>query len=102
MHTRSAVEAIPSDDTADTVLGQPNFTSSACNTGGISGSTVCRPSGMAIDASGNLFVADANNYRILEYDSPLTTDTMADRVIGQPNFTTTGCNTSGVSASGLL
>ena len=36
--------------------------------------------------------------RVLEYNTPLTTDTTPDRVFGQPSFIT---NTSGVTASRL-
>src|SRR5258708_30185812 len=48
------------------------------------------PLGVALDAQGNLYVADSFNIRVLEYDTPLTTDTTADHVFGQGgSFTTT-------------
>jgi hypothetical protein len=47
---------------------------------------------MFVDGSGNLWVPDALNNRVLLYVSPFTTDTVADAVIGQPSFTANGCN----------
>ena len=85
------------------VIGQPNFTSFGCNTGGIGSATLCKPQGVAVDAVGNLYVADSANNRVLEYDSPFTLDTTADRVFGQGgSFTSAACNTGGqVTASTL-
>ncbi len=83
---------------ADLVLGQPNFTSATANNGGISASTLNQPIGVALDAAGNVFVADQLNHRVLMYKQPLTTDAIADVVIGQANFTS---NASGVTASTL-
>ena len=90
---------LTSDATADRVFGQPNFTSQAC-AGGVdrSASTLCLPQTLKFDSAGNLWVADSSNHRVLEYDSPLTTDTVADRVFGQPNFNQTGC---ALTASGI-
>jgi hypothetical protein len=54
-----------------------------------------------VDASGDVFVADTSNCRVLEYDSPLTTDTIADQVFGQPGFVSNTCNNGGISANSL-
>ena len=84
--------------TADTVVGQGNdFTSNVCDydTDGSSATAIdlCYPTGAAVDSSGNLYVADNGNSRVLEYNTPLTTDTIADEVFGQySDFTFTGCN----------
>ncbi|HWP47882.1 MAG TPA: hypothetical protein VNM22_12025 [Candidatus Limnocylindrales bacterium] len=87
---------------ADLVIGQPDFFSAGCNTGGISASSLCLPIGIAVDSNGNLYVADFNNNRILEYNSPFTTDTIADKVFGQGgDFTTNACNKGGLSANSL-
>jgi NHL repeat len=76
------------DTVADRVFGQSgNFNSQTCNLGGISASSLCQPFGVAVDSAGNLYVEDDFNRRVLEYDSPLTTDAVADRVFGQPDFT---------------
>jgi len=87
---------------ADLVIGQPDFFSAGCNTGGVSASSLCFPVQVAVDPSGNLYVADFNNNRVLEYDSPFTTDTVADRVFGQGgSFTTNACNNGGLNANSL-
>jgi Ca2+-binding RTX toxin-like protein len=92
---------LTTDTIADQVFGQGgSFTSNTCNLGGVSASSLCHPTGVAVDGAGNLYVAERR--RVLEYDSPLTTDTVADRVFGQGgSFTTRTCNLGGVSASSL-
>ncbi len=89
------------DVTADMVFGQGgNFTSNKCNLGGRSASSICGPMGIAVDNGGNLYIADAFNNRVLEYNTPLTTDTTADRVFGTcGSFTSFAC--TGVSADSL-
>ena len=90
---------------ADRVFGQPDFISSAPNNGALSAASLYYPTGVAVDASGNVYVADANNSRVLEYDAPLAPgggtpgtpgaagDTTADAVFGQDgSFTTNDCN----------
>jgi uncharacterized repeat protein (TIGR03803 family) len=88
---------------ASTVFGQGgSFSSNTCNNGGISAASLCGPSGLAMDSSGDLFVSDLQNYRVLEYDSPLTTDTIADQVFGQTDFISNMCTPQDVvSASSL-
>src|SRR5262249_18606935 len=59
------------------------------NKGGLSAISLSSPSGLALDAQGDLYVADMFNNRVLEYSNPLTAfgDTTADRVFGQADFT---------------
>jgi hypothetical protein len=45
------------------------------------------PSGIALD-SGNLWVGDLSNHRVLKFVAPLTTGMAATTVIGQPDFAT--------------
>ena len=45
-----------------------------CNNGGISADSLCDPEGVAVDGAGNLYVADEENSRVLEYNTPLTTE----------------------------
>ncbi|MEO8055276.1 MAG: hypothetical protein ABI768_08985 [Acidobacteriota bacterium] len=100
---------------ADLVLGQPSLTRSACNGDGAfqrfpvrapaSAATLCSMpeeqislseqligANMAVDGAGNLYVPDSQNNRVLRYDSPFTTDAIADDVWGQADFTGRDCN----------
>ena len=88
---------------ANRVFGQSgSFNSAACNNGGISANSLCAPFGVALDTLGNLYVADSNNSRVLEYNTPLTTDTTADRVFGQSGFLIVGgCDDNGLGANSL-
>ncbi|MFM8445377.1 MAG: NHL repeat-containing protein [Methylococcus sp.] len=96
-HRVLAYQAPLSDTTADKVLGQDGkMDSNSCNLGGaVSNATLCGPTGVSTDVAGNLFVADHVNHRVLEYNTPLSTDASADKVFGQSNnFTTAACNTN--------
>ncbi len=84
---------------ADIVIGQPDFQHSLANypTGistGLSQSSLSAPTGLLVDGSGNLYVADTGNGRVLRFPTPFTNYTAgvmepADLVLGQPDFTTT-------------
>ena len=53
---------------ASNVLGQPDFTSNAGNNGGLTASALNVPYGIFFDeATGSLFVSDANNNRVLRF-----------------------------------
>jgi len=41
---------------------------------------------MAADDKGNLYIPDFGNHRVLRFNSPFETDTVADEVWGQPDF----------------
>ena len=84
--------------TADQVLGQGgSFTSSVCNNSTPNAGVLCDPMGVAVDGSGHLYVADFLNDRVLEYNTPLTPDTVADEVFGQGgSFASATCNYFGV------
>ncbi|HNE55398.1 MAG TPA: NHL repeat-containing protein, partial [Leptospiraceae bacterium] len=84
--------------TATRVYGQlGNFSSSTLNNGGISATSLSQPKGVAVDSSGNLYVADSGNNRVLFFSSPSTT---ATRVYGQGGiFTTNSAGTSSTSLS---
>jgi hypothetical protein len=105
----SSGESGAGDALADKVFGQSNnFTTKICNNGKAGGDvsgrgpdSLCGPTGVTADATGNLYVSDTNNSRILEYNTPLNPssgelgagDTTADNVFGQNgSFTTTGVN----------
>lgn len=80
LHFRSIVGS------ADVVFGQGgDFTSAVPSKGGVSASSLRGPSGVAVDASGGLYVADTGHHRVLHFPKGKT---VADRVYGQPDFTT--------------
>jgi sugar lactone lactonase YvrE len=78
------LDPLNTDATADQVIGQAgSFTTGVANKGGLSAESLNYPYGLLVDEYGNLYVADADNNRVLGYTAPLTTDTVADLVIGQ-------------------
>lgn len=90
---------------ADLVIGQPDFLSTASNRGGTgpAANTLSGPAGLTVDGSGRLLVADDGNNRVLMFESPATTDTVADGVFGQAGSFTSDVENigGGVSADGL-
>jgi hypothetical protein len=82
------------------VYGQAgSFATNTANSGGISANTLNLPAGVALDGSGDLYVADSSNNRTLFFSGSSTT---ATRVYGQAgSFTTNTANSGGVSASTL-
>ncbi len=102
---------------ADIVLGQPDLFSNKCNNGaaagdvgGLGADSLCGPERLAVDALGNLYVADAGNNRVLVYNTPFNAasgepgagDASADFVYGQGGaFTTRSCNPGGANATTL-
>ena len=73
------------------VIGQPSSTSVDCRT---AINRLCAPRGLAVDSAGDLLVADSGNSRVLIFIKPFVTDTNADFVLGQNNFTTANCGLS--------
>jgi uncharacterized protein (TIGR03437 family) len=90
---------------ADFVIGQKDFYSTQpLGPGTPVSSGLTTPNGLAVDRSGNLYVIDAGNNRILRYPRPYTQqfEQLPDRVIGQTNFNSSGSpNSGGVSAKSL-
>jgi hypothetical protein len=90
------------DLTADRVFGQMgSFTTNGCNTGGLSANSLCMAVDVAVDGADNVYVVDFQNNRVLEYYTPITTDTVADRVFGQGGSFTTGTYTTTATANTL-
>jgi sugar lactone lactonase YvrE len=85
------------DEAASIVIGQPNFTSLASATTQTGLET---PNDLAFDSSGNLWVVDSSNNRVLEYKAPLSTGEAASLVIGQPNFTSANTETTSTGLNG--
>ncbi len=78
---------------ADGVLGQSDFTK---NSTGTTQAKMNGPSGVTVDQFGRLFVADANNHRVLRFDNAALkpNGANADGVLGQSLFTTSNAKTS--------
>ena len=102
---------------ADLVIGQKDFVSNNYGVGGErpsngtlnppaapvlpSADTLHTPYDLAFDSSGNLWVADTGNNRVLKYSAPLRTGQSADLVIGQKDFVSGEINSGGLSANSL-
>ena len=86
------------DTSADEVWGQGgSFTTGSCNS--VSATSLCSPIKVALDSSANLYVGDAGNSRVLEYDegaNPPANQT-ANRFIGQTSATGHAINQGGAT-----
>jgi DNA-binding beta-propeller fold protein YncE len=60
---------LTTDGIADHVFGQPDFASGFPNYSGVSANGLQFPNCAALDARGNLYVADTGNNRVLVYDA---------------------------------
>ncbi|WP_238325525.1 NHL repeat-containing protein [Leptospira inadai] len=86
--------------TATRVYGQPDFTSNAANNGGVSATSANNPTGVTVDSSGNVYIAEFSNNRILRFPLGSTT---ADTVYGQTgSFTTNIPNKGGIPTENTL
>jgi hypothetical protein len=72
---------------ASVVLGQPDFTSTSAPTPPTP-TSMNSPRSVAVDAAGNLWVADSRNHRVLRYSPPFSNGKAASLVIGQPRLDT--------------
>ncbi|HZC22738.1 MAG TPA: NHL repeat-containing protein [Candidatus Binatia bacterium] len=83
---------VTSGQAANVVLGQANFTSS---TGATSATGLYYPVKATADSSGNVWVADCDNNRVVEYQAPFTNGMSASIVLGEPDMnTSTGGSTA--------
>ncbi len=90
---------------ADIVIGEPDIATAVCNYRGVTNpstethaparqptqSSLCYPTGLAVDpGTGDLYVADSSNGRVLRFPAPFvagTSNPQADLVLGQSGFT---------------
>ncbi len=77
------------------VIGQASETD-----GQVNASNLYNPFGIAFDGSGNLWVADSEDNRVLEFKAPLTSDEAASLVIGQSSLTSTSDDDARANMSG--
>jgi len=75
-------------EAASIAIGQPDFLTGTPNTGGLSASSLNRPTGrVAVAADGRVFVADSENNRVVAYSGiPGSMGAQATLVLGQPDF----------------
>ncbi len=69
---------------ASVVLGQPDMSSYTFQ--GEGPKTLEGPVGLGMDAAGNLYVADANDDRVAQFQPPFTTNMDASLEVGVPSF----------------
>jgi len=86
------------DTAADFVYGQGgDFATAVPSKGGPSASSLRNPTAVAVDRDGSLWVADTGHHRVLHFPKGKN---VADRVLGQPDFTTVSAPTV-VTASAM-
>jgi len=96
---RYAYPVTGNQPTAEVVFGQSDFTSSSSAT---SQSGMNQPGGVAVDANGTLWVADATNNRVLRFDNAHNINSNgpnADGVLGQSDFTS---GSNAITQAGLF
>ncbi len=95
---RYAISTLATGAAAERVFGQANLTSGSANRGGsCAQNSLNNPCGIAVDASGRLWVADADNNRVVWYNSAHTAASdgpNASGVLGQTNYTNTSTGTT--------
>lgn len=95
----ASAESLTTGAAAEIVLGQDGFENENLPTTSSQG--MDSPTGLFVDHLGRLWVADHDNARVLRFSnaSTLSSHAAADRVYGQPDFTTSTFN---VTASGMI
>ncbi len=84
------------------VLGQADLTSRSSNSGGLSANSLSLPYAVAFDGSGNLWVADRDNHRVLRYPTPFSSHMDANLVLGQADFSSNSANRGGSAGASTL
>ncbi len=87
---------LTSGEGASVVVGQSSFTTSVA---ALSQTGLASIWGVAFDSSGNLWVSDTSNNRVLEYSPPFSNGMPASLVLGAKDFTSTF---SGLSAKSFF
>lgn len=77
---------------ASVVIGEPDFVTSGqgegYHGGGVTASSLSSPTAVAMDAYGNVWIADSGNNRVLEFTPPFHNGMAASVVLGRSSFTT--------------
>ena len=89
-------------ESASTVLGESSFTTSYLAGGsGLNGTVLSDPEAIAFDSSGNLWVSDTGDGRVVEFTAPFSTGENASLVLGVPDLKTPGYSTNPASQTNL-
>ncbi len=83
-------------------IGQPNLTSGSANQGlsAPTSATLSLPGFPIFDPSGNLWIADYSDSRVLEYKPPFSTGMAASLVLGEGSFTSSSPGTTTTTMDG--
>jgi sugar lactone lactonase YvrE len=100
VHSAGAAGGFTNGQAASVVLGQPDFVTHAAAAAATAGS-LRSPTAVAVDASGNVWVADRLNNRVLQFKPPFSNGQAAAVVLGQPDLTSNAQNNGGRTASSL-
>lgn len=93
---------LTNDEKASVVLGEPNFSTSYLGYSLTTNGTVLfDPEAIAFDSSGNLWVSDTGEARIVEFTAPFTTGENATLALGVPNLKTAGDTNNPASQTNL-
>jgi len=90
------------------VLGQSDFSTTFSSTLATRPDALLYPAGVAVDGSGNVYVADIGNNRIVRYPRPsqnwggVGTRILPDLVLGQTSFTANAANQGGSASASSL
>src|SRR5579883_9359 len=90
---------------ATVALGQPDlFSGMQCGgpTSPATGNALCAPLGIASDKSGNLWVADSVDHRVLEFVPPFSNGMTASVVLGQPDSASDSANQGGAAGPATM
>ncbi len=90
-------DPLTTDTSADWVIGQTSLSASVM---AATDSNFYRPKGFYITSTGDLYVAEQSNHRVLKFTNPLGTDTKADQVFGQGGSFTSGTENNPSAAHG--
>ena len=89
-------------ESASIVLGESGFTTSYLAGGtALNGTVLSDPEAIAFDSSGNLWVSDTGDGRIVKFNAPFSTGENASLVLGVPDLKTPGYSTNPASQTDL-